>query len=91
MAASKNKIYDQRRYNPQTIEAAYLELASAILQAAIEDVRHNKNHEKRAWAKEFLLSKAASFMFDMVLTNQENINLREWVEMDCPELKKHER
>ncbi len=76
------------QYSPVTIEEAWFHLASSILIYAIEDARSNPDPRKRAWAKEWLLSPSAQFLFEIVMDNPDIINIHEWVLAGCPELGK---
>lgn len=76
------------QYSPVTIREAWFHLASSILIYAIEDARSNPDPRKRAWAKEWLLSPAAQFLFETVMDNTDIINIREWVLAGCPMLNK---
>ncbi len=91
MAPKKGSKKDSFQYSPVTIEEAWFHLASSVLIYAIEDARNNPNPEKRAWAKEWLLSRGAQFLFEMVMTDAKSINIREWVLAGCPEIEKHGR
>ncbi len=76
------------QYAPVTIAEAWIHLASSVLIYAIEDARSNPDPRKRAWAKEWLLSEAAQFLFEMVMSNPDIINIREWVLSGCPPIEK---
>ena len=84
-AGSKNNSF---QYAPVTIAEAWFHLASSVLIYAIEDARSNKDPRKRAWAKEWLLSDDARFYFEMVMSNADMINIREWVLSGCPPIEK---
>ena len=85
---SKNNSF---QYAPVTIAEAWFHLASSILIYAIEDARSNPDPRKRAWAKEWLLSEDAQFLFEAVMSNTDIINIREWVLSGCPPIEKHGR
>ncbi len=79
------------QYAPVTIAEAWFHLASSVLIYAIEDARSNPDPRKRAWAKEWLLSEDAQFLFDAVMSNMDIINIREWVVSGCPPIEKNGR
>ncbi len=66
-------------------EQVWLNLASDVLLLAIEDARQTRNSLKQHKAKQWLLSPAAQLMFSAL---DIEINLKEWVKADCPELDK---
>jgi len=70
------------RYDPKTIDEAWLYLATNVLLLAIEDVRHNRNPEKREWAKAWLLSPAAQMFFYTII--DPDFDVRAWVKNNCP-------
>lgn len=70
------------QYSPKSIEEAWRHLATSILLLAIEDTRKHQDPIKRASAKAWLLSPAATFLFDAVMDI--NFDLREWILNDCP-------
>lgn len=74
---------------PETIEQAWFNLASDVLQLAIEDARENRDACQRERAKTWLLSSAARLLFDSLL--ETDIDLKAWVLAGCPELGNHER
>jgi hypothetical protein len=67
---------------PETMDEAWLNLATDVLLLAIEDVRHNRNPEKREWAKGWLLSPAAELFFDTIISP--GFDVQAWVKSDCP-------
>ena len=79
------------RYAPVTLAEAWFNLAAAVLIYAIEDVRSNPDPRKRAWAREWLLSEDAKFLFEIVMSDTEIFNISEWVLSGCPEIGKHGR
>lgn len=79
------------QYSPKTIEEAWFHLASSVLIYAIEDARSNPDPRKRAWAREWLLSEDAQFLFEMVMSKTDIINIREWVLSGCPPIEKNGR
>ncbi|MBI5951781.1 MAG: hypothetical protein HY865_08995 [Chloroflexi bacterium] len=71
-------------HSPATVQEAWFHLASSVLIYAIEDARSNPDPRKRAWAREWLLSKDAQFLFEMVMSRIDMIKIREWVLSGCP-------
>lgn len=70
------------QYSPEKVEDAWFHLATSVLLLAIEDARKNRDPNKRAKAKAWLLSPAAEFLFDAVM--DVNFDLRKWILEDCP-------
>ena len=67
------------------VEQAWLNLASDILQLAIEDARQERDPLKRQWALTWLLSPGARLLFDSLLETTD-IDLEAWIKLGCPEL-----
>lgn len=82
----KKSVNKSLEYAPASIQEAWILLAANVLLFAIEDVRKNRNPEKRARAKEFLLTPAARFMFDTVMDI--DFDLQTWILDDCPMMDK---
>ncbi|MFZ5910409.1 MAG: hypothetical protein ACOYYU_10375 [Chloroflexota bacterium] len=69
-----------------TIEQAWFNLASDVLQLAIEDARHARKAYDREKAKNWLLSPAAGLLFDSLL--ETDLDLEAWVKAGCPPMGK---
>ena len=69
---------------PETIEEAWLNLAADVLLLAIDDVRQNRDREKRKKAKAWLRSPAGQLFFESVIDPQ--FDVRGWVKKNCPNL-----
>lgn len=71
------------------IEQAWLNLASDVLQLAIEEARQKREPHKQELAKTWLLTPAAKLLFDSLL--ETDIDIEAWIKTGCPRLGKHER
>jgi len=70
------------------IEQAWFNLASDVLQRAIEDARQKRDPFKQKKAVDWLLSPAAKLLFDSLL--ETDLDLEAWIKAGCKPLGKHE-
>lgn len=73
-------------HTPETIDEAWLNLATDVLLLAIDDVRQKRDPKKCEKAKAWLLSPAAQLFFESVIEPQ--FDVCEWVAANCPQLEK---